>query len=366
MATQYKRESRKKTIKLSDTQKPLWANLWMKYKIYILIFRKKCQFFSYYTGLKFIVCVFSSAKINGLSLQPTLNLWKQTVCGFSFIFLQFWCVSLNATFLENRKDFICGYKPVIEYLNSLISLEYSEVMTYMENIQNNIPVEYEDKISLISTLMRYRLLPINPENKQSCRFFHYLCLPNSQPDAIYNLSVNYLQEHRKGPEFCHIHYHGEETRFPLLSEECLMAIAKRIQAIPVPLAVTQGGVESAWGTSRFSTAGNNFYGIQTTFSSATKAQNNPRCIPAKRNPRRCIYKFNTIEMNYFIYAQTLNSSRAYIALRNYRHQSLLNEDTPCETALKMSEGLSNYAEDPNYLPKVQSTIKKVCQIIDNC
>lgn len=238
-------------------------------------------------------------------------------------------------------------------------------MTYIEKIQNNTLTE-EDKISLVSILMRYRLLPITTENTRTCRFFSYLCLPNSQSGALYELSAKYLEENRNGPEFCHIHYHGEETRFSLLSEECLIAIEKRIQAIPVPLAITQGGLESGWGTSRFSINGNNLYGIQTTFSSPEQSQNNPRCIPARRNARRCVYKFSTIETNYFIYAQTLNSARAYIDLRNYRHDSSLNDDTPCETSLKMSEGLSRYAEDPSYLPKVQSTVKKVCLIIDNC
>ena len=304
-------------------------------KKYIRTFLKSCQFFL--------------GKLHKLGL----------------IFVLTGGMSFSIVSLENRKQFICGYKYIVEYVNSLISLDHFIAITYREKLEDS-RITQEEKIDLISILMRYRLLPINEKEGEKCRFFSYLCLPQSPVDALYNLASQYLQKYPSGPAFCHIYYNGAERLFPLLSKECKMAIEKRIQAIPTPLAIAQGGLESAWGTSYFSENGNNFYGIQTTLSSSVATKNNSKCILARRNSRKCVYNFSNIEMNYFIYAQTLNSLRSYISLRELRYQSLSNGDTPCETSLNMANGLSSYATDKKYVPKVKSLVKKICQIIDNC
>ena len=266
---------------------------------------------------------------------------------------------------KNRKDFICGYKNVVEYINSLITLDRHSTLDYIRQMQDHTITE-EGMIELVITLMRYRLLPIDEERKRKCRFYSYMCIPIHTVDPIYSFAEAYLQNNPSGPDFCHIHSAGREKKIPIFHEGCKEAIEKRIRAIPPPLVVTQAGLESAWGTSSFSMNGNNFFGIQTTFSSSKKTKENSKCIAARRNPRRCVYKFDSIETSLFIYSQILNSSSAYITLRTYRYQSEMNNDTPCDTAVKTAKGLSRYAEDPDYVQKIQRMIKNVCQIIDSC
>ena len=193
-----------------------------------------------------------------------------------------------------------------------------------------------------------------------------MCIPVRTVDTVYEFAETYLQNNPAGPSVCYIRSSGREKTIPIFSEDCREAIEKRIRAIPAPLAVTQAGLESAWGTSNFSNKGNNFFGIQTTFASSKQTQGNSKCIAARRNTKRCVYKFNSIETSFFIYSQLLNSSSAYIPLREHRYQSEIENDNLCDTALKMANGLSRYAEDPNYVQKIKRTMKSVCQIIDNC
>ena len=298
---------------------------------YILIFIKRCQFFLF-------------LQIFFLSFTTSANTWSE------------------------RKNFICGYKAVVEYINSLIIRDHDITLHQIEQLQKREITE-EEVIELIMTLMRYRFLPINETNGK-CRFFSYLCIQNDPIDEtdtlLYNMAVQYLQNNPNGLNNCHIYSNGREKIFPLFSSECKMAIVKRIRTIPAPLATAQAGLESGWGTSRFSVQGHNFFGMQTTFSSAKRTINHPQCIPAKRNPKRCVYKFNSIETNFFIYTLLLNTYPSYISLRERRYQTELANMSPCDVSLEMATGLNKYAEDPNYVKKVQGTIKKVCQIINDC
>ena len=266
---------------------------------------------------------------------------------------------------EERKSFICGYKMLAEYVNSLITLDYNFIMYQIDRLKRNKITE-EGKVNLVMTLMRYRLLPLDEDEHRTCRFFSYLCVPEEHTDALRNFATQYLQNNPTGPESCYIHYGGGEKQFPLFSENCLMAIEKRIRPIPVPMAIAQAGLESAWGRSFFSENGHNFFGGQVILSSSTRVRNHPKCIPARRNTRNCVFKFESPEIGFFIYTQMLNSKSPYIGLRELRYESEMNNDTPCEMAQKMAQGLSRYALDPEYVRKVQTTIRAVCRIMEDC
>ena len=298
-------------------------------------------------------------------MNITQNLITKKKCQFFLIFLVFFFLSNTTNSLEHRRSFICGYKHVVEYINSLITLDRHSTLAYIEQLQNNTITE-EAMTELVVTLMRYRLLPINEHRKNKCRFYSYMCIPVRTVDTVYEFAETYLQNNPAGPTFCHIRSKGREKTVHIFSEDCREAIEKRIRAIPPPLTVTQAGLESAWGTSNFSNQGNNFFGIQTIFASSQQTQSNSKCIAARRNTKRCVYKFNSVETSIFIYSQLLNSSSVYIPLREYRYQSEIESDTPCDMALKMANGLSRYAEDPNYVQKIKRTIKSVCQTIDSC
>ncbi len=297
-------------------------------------------------------------------MNTTQNLITKKKCQFFLIFIALFFLSNIANSSENRKNFICGYKYVFEYINSLITLDRHSTLAYIDQLRNNTITE-EGMTELVVTLMRYRLLPIN-ENRKKCRYYSYMCIPVHTVDTVYEFAETYLQNNPAGPDSCYIRSNGREKTIPIFDEGCREAIEKRIRAIPTPLAVTQAGLESAWGTSNFSNKGNNLFGIQTTFASAKQTQGNSKCIAARRNTKRCVYKFNSIETSAFIYSQLLNSGNAYISLREYRYQAETENDNPCDTASKMANGLSRYAEDPNYVQKIKRTIKSVCQIIDSC
>ena len=274
---------------------------------------------------------------------------------------------------EQRKHFVCGYKNVIEYMNSLITVERKLVLNALHSLKRGNSIEPSTQIELVKTLMRYRLLPIDENKPASCRFFSYLCVAGENivheadiQKTLYGFAIHYLQEQPAGPRACYRHIGKKETKQPLFSLECLEEIEKRIRPIPIPLAISQSGLESSWGKSRFSEKGNNFFGIQTVFSSSKKAKSHLKCVPAKGNSKRCLYKFQSAEDSFFIYSQILNSARAYASLRNHRWNSEKAGGTPCEKAIKMVQGLKHYAEDPNYLKKIGNTVKRVCQIMEDC
>ncbi|MDE0118751.1 MAG: glucosaminidase domain-containing protein [Bdellovibrionales bacterium] len=302
-------------------------------------------------------------------MNRTYTLISIKRCQF-FLFLQIFFLSFttSADPSQERKKFVCGYKAVVEYMNSLIIRDRDITLHQIEQLQRREITE-EEVIELIMTLMRYRLLPIN-EKQGKCRFFSYLCIQNDPTDEtdtlLYDLAVQRLQNNPHGLDNCHIYSSGREKVFSLFSSDCKNAIVKRISAVPAPLATAQAGLESAWGNSRFSVQGHNLFGMQTTFSSTQKTKNHPKCIPARRNPRRCLYKFNSIETSFFIYTLLLNTYPSYISFREQRYQTELAEMPPCDASLEMAKGLNKYAEDPNYIKKIQGTIKKVCQIINDC
>ncbi len=286
-----------------------------------------------------------------------------------FLVLLLFFLSFSATGnLNAKKKFICGYKGVVEYINSLIRKDRLSILHHIQNPQKEWSTK--DKEELTVTLMMYRLLPINENKKAKCRFFSYLCVQqNNLSDAqnvLYDSAGKYLKKYPDGPVACHIYSQGKEKTFPLSGEECQKAVKKRVRAVPVPLAVTQAGLESAWGTSYFAKKGYNFFGVQTRFASSRETKNNPKCIPARRFTSKCVYKFTSLETSFFIYAQLLNTGRAYLSLRQKRYQSELAGDMPCEISHKTAGGLKKYATDPNYVKKVRHNIQKICQILKNC
>ena len=279
-------------------------------------------------------------------------------------FLTFFLLfSISTQALTKKKDFICGYKPVVQYVNSLISLDQLLIRHYRDKFKARSITESE-KLRLTSSLMRYRLLPIK-EGPGKCRFYSFLCL-HQRGWSLTKIAQEHIRNNPDGPNYCYIRERGREKKVPFLSDTCESTIKKRVHPIPFPLGIAQAGLESAWGSSYFAQEGYNFFGVQTTFASARNSINNIKCIPARKNNKKCVYKFDSPENSFFIYAQLLNSSGSYIHLRNQRYQSARQKKNPCETALQMTKGLGSYATDPNYKSKVRQAIHSVCKIAKTC
>jgi len=268
---------------------------------------------------------------------------------------------------SNRIDFICGTKYIIEYINSVINIDREITLNHILKWEQTTELTDDELIELTTSLMNYRLFPINIDKKK-CRYYKYLCSTSNKDisHTVYNFATKYLEKHPEGPKVCYIHSNGRENTYSIFSEECKEEIKKRIQTVPVSLVISQSGVESNWGNSYFAKEANNFFGIQTSFSSAQKVRDNAKCIPARNNQKNCVFKFELIDNSFFTYTQLLNSHRAYRSLRDMRYEAKFQQLESCEMAHKMAEGLKHYAKDPKYIKKIQQTITEVCQKINKC
>ncbi|MDO4589707.1 MAG: glucosaminidase domain-containing protein [Fusobacterium sp.] len=116
---------------------------------------------------------------------------------------------------------------------------------------------------------------------------------------------------------------------------------------PASLILTQGALESAWGTSRFFREGKNIFGMWSTNPNepriAAKGVRENGFIPHLR-------KYDSIEESVEDIVMTISVSDAYKTVRKLLHE----EKSPREVAY----GLIKYSEEgPKYVEKVQKTLE---------
>ena len=289
----------------------------------------------------------------------SLPVYKSQII-LSFLFsLSFFTQALTA-----EKNFICGYKPVVDYVNSRISLDQRLILHYREKLRKGEITESE-RVRLTLSLIKYRFLPLQEGKAENCRFYSFLCL-QKQSKSLLQIAEAYIQNNPEGPKECYVRQKGSEQTVQFLNSKCELAIKKRVRPIPFPLGIAQAGLESGWGSSYFAKEGMNFFGVQSTLASAQASIQNRNCVPARQNNKKCVYKFDSPENSFFIYSQLLNSSATYANLWDQRYLSEKEGEHPCKTALKMTPGLKAYAEDRKYTNKVQGAIHQVCKTVPNC
>jgi len=119
-----------------------------------------------------------------------------------------------------------------------------------------------------------------------------------------------------------------------------------IEPVNLELLVAQAALESAWGTSRFSQEGNNYFGIRTY------DLREPHMLPSN-NPKKWgvkVYKHGCDSVQHYI--DILNNGTAF---EKYRELKASGENDP----FKLLETLDAYAADQNYFAKVKRIISKV-------
>ena len=136
-----------------------------------------------------------------------------------------------------------------------------------------------------------------------------------------------------------------------ISEGWLNTLLRRLDIVPADLALAQGALESAWGTSRFAEEANNYFG-QWCFR--------PGCgvVPARRplGARYEVERFDSLEAAVASYMRNLNSHPAYRELRALRERQRRQGDTP--SGHVMAAGLSGYAEiGDTYISHIRSVIR---------
>ncbi len=127
-------------------------------------------------------------------------------------------------------------------------------------------------------------------------------------------------------------------------------VLARVDIIPPSLALAQAALESAWGTSRFATKGNNLYGIWCYEPGCGMI---PRRRPAGKtyevqsfsNPREC----------FDAYIYNLNTNSVYGSMRAIR-RALRRSDATI-TGYELAVGMTRYSQEGYvYVGKVQSLI----------
>ena len=126
-------------------------------------------------------------------------------------------------------------------------------------------------------------------------------------------------------------------------------LLRRVDVIPVALALAQAAVESGWGTSRFALQGNALFGQWAWTESAGM-----RPLDAS-NDRAFVRSFGSLLESVRAYMHNLNTHPNYNRFRNARYQ--LNSQNQLAKASKLAAYLDSYAEiGVEYVHKLRAII----------
>lgn len=124
-----------------------------------------------------------------------------------------------------------------------------------------------------------------------------------------------------------------------------------VDIVPESLVLAQAANESAWGTSRFATEGNNYFG-QWCFRKGCGLVPEARDEDADHEVR----KFNDARESVFAYVDNLNSNAAYKALRKRRAE--LRDQGEEITGLALVHGLKSYSQrGQEYVDEIEALIE---------
>lgn len=135
------------------------------------------------------------------------------------------------------------------------------------------------------------------------------------------------------------------------SKSDINTLLHRLDIIPVSLVLAQAANESAWGTSRFATQGNNYFG-QWCFSKGCGLVPESRDDDADHEVR----KFHNARESVFAYIDNLNRNAAYKSLRATRQS--LREKQESISGLALAEGLLSYSQrGEEYVDEIKGLIE---------
>lgn len=130
----------------------------------------------------------------------------------------------------------------------------------------------------------------------------------------------------------------------------------RVDVLPYALVLIQAANESAWGTSRFATQGNNYFG-QWCYTQGCG-------LVPKSRPDGSTYevaKYDSVQQSIHAYFMNVNRNNAYQSLRHIRaelrqqNKSMLDDDA----ALALTNGLIKYSQRGQaYVDDLQTMIKR--------
>lgn len=143
----------------------------------------------------------------------------------------------------------------------------------------------------------------------------------------------------------------DPTADDLLSQDVKVELLIKIDAIPPSLILAQSANESAWGTSRFATQANNYFGIWCFTEGCG-------LTPKLRDEglHHEVAYFESVQDGVNYYVRTINSHPAYRDLRAIRQQQRQKRNAVKGHAL--AEGLMKYSERGiEYVQEIQAMIR---------
>lgn len=121
------------------------------------------------------------------------------------------------------------------------------------------------------------------------------------------------------------------------SDLCKSTLLKHIDIVPPSLVLAQAANESAWGTSRFATMGNNIFGQWCFFKGCG-------LVPAQRSgsENHEVKSFESVHHSIRSYMMNLNTHRSYNKLRLIREAK--RQKSESITGVDLAQGLTSYSE----------------------
>lgn len=134
-------------------------------------------------------------------------------------------------------------------------------------------------------------------------------------------------------------------------EKQIEQLLNKVYLVPASLGLAQAANESAWGTSRFATLGNNYFG-QWCFTKNCGMVPNARNTGASHEVR--VFKSPAASVRAYIL--NINSHPAYEKLRHIRADLVSKGEFP--SGIKLAEGLEKYSErGDHYIEELRAMIR---------
>ena len=128
----------------------------------------------------------------------------------------------------------------------------------------------------------------------------------------------------------------------------LSTLKKRMDEVPVSLALAQAAKETGWGTSRFAQEGNALFGQWTWSGEGLKPKE------ADESEGHKVMKFNVLQASVRAYQRNLNTHKTYKEFRSARAQ-LRDAGKPLDSII-LSQYLDKYAETGQQYVKILQKI----------
>ncbi len=131
----------------------------------------------------------------------------------------------------------------------------------------------------------------------------------------------------------------------------LSILKRRMDIVPVSLAIAQAAKETGWGTSRFAQQGNALFGQWTWSGEGLKPKE------AEKNEGHKVMRFNVLQASVRAYQRNINTHSSYIDFRLARAK--LRDSGDALDSLILSGYLDKYAETGDeYVKVLQKIIKQ--------